>query len=193
MGACVTLSAVTSFPLTGEPLALDLVNTVIADAAGGVSDLLDDDEAANEWFALHETELDTARGSPVARGDLVELREALRVLLQAATEGRRAPRRALAHVNAAAAGGHRALRWTAGGPQALWQGTNGGTDRAVLAAIAQSGIEVLTHDAGRLRRCGGPGCLLFFVATNPRRRWCSDRLCGNRVRVSRHRHPGSRA
>jgi predicted RNA-binding Zn ribbon-like protein len=41
-------------------------------------------------------------------------------------------------------------------------------------------------DRERLRRCDGPGCVLFFVATNPRRRWCSPAICGNRVRVARH-------
>ncbi|MDP9487892.1 MAG: CGNR zinc finger domain-containing protein, partial [Actinomycetota bacterium] len=30
-----------------------------------------------------------------------------------------------------------------------------------------------------------PGCLRLFVATNLRRRWCSE-SCGNRARVARH-------
>ena len=54
-------------------------------------------------------------------------------------------------------------------------------------ARERSGIELLTGSGrARLRRCEGPGCVLYFVAANPRRRWCSPRLCGNRVRVARH-------
>jgi len=44
--------------------------------------------------------------------------------------------------------------------------------RATLASIARAAIELL----------GG----LVFVAENPRRRWCSAAVCGNRVRVARH-------
>jgi predicted RNA-binding Zn ribbon-like protein len=180
---------VSPFPLTGEPLAVDLANTVVAGEAGGVIDLLADDRALAEWLALHEPELGRLTRSRPPLDDVRALRAALRALLEAATERRRPPRSALESVNAAAAGGHVSLGWSpAGGPVRDWRAVGDRTESVVLAAIAQSAIELLADRPGQLRRCGGPGCLLFFVATNPRRRWCSDRLCGNRVRVSRHRH-----
>jgi predicted RNA-binding Zn ribbon-like protein len=188
MDLAVTLCGVPEFLLTGEPLAVDLVNTVVAEDGGGVRDLLADERALTDWLALHEPELGKLACSRPSLDDVIALREALRALLQAATEQRRPPPRALNAVNAAAADGQRVLRWRAAGPRREWQAAAGGADRAVLGAIAQSGIELLAGHVDQLRRCGGPGCLLFFVATNPRRRWCSDRLCGNRVRVSRHRH-----
>lgn len=184
----VTLTGVPEFPLTGEPLAVDLVNTVVADEGGVVRDLLADEEALSDWLGLHEPELGQLARSRPPLDRVIALRASLRALLQAATERRRPPRGALSAVNAAAVAGHRLLRWSESGPVRDWQAATGGAERAVLGAIAQSGIELLAGHVDELRRCGGPGCLLYFVATNPRRRWCSDRLCGNRVRVTRHRH-----
>jgi predicted RNA-binding Zn ribbon-like protein len=57
----------------------------------------------------------------------------------------------------------------------------------VLQQLAADAVAVLTGpQAGRLRRCANPDCVLQFIASNPRRRWCSSALCGNRARVARH-------
>jgi predicted RNA-binding Zn ribbon-like protein len=59
---------------------------------------------------------------------------------------------------------------------------------ALLAALARSAADTLTGDhATRLSRCAGTGCILLFVATQPRRSYCSAELCGTRTRVARHR------
>lgn len=58
---------------------------------------------------------------------------------------------------------------------------NNARDSAV-AAIATSAMEVL-GSASMLRACDGPGCRLYFVG-GPHRRWCSSKVCGNRVRVA---------
>ncbi len=56
-----------------------------------------------------------------------------------------------------------------------------------LAAVAGSAIDVVTGPAAdRLRVCGSDRCILMFVATNAKRRWCSSAACGNRERVARH-------
>ena len=72
-----------------------------------------------------------------------------------------------------------------------WAGSASTTDwRAVcalLGELAADAITVLTGpQAERLRQCANPDCILQFVADNPRQRWCSSALCGNRARVARH-------
>ncbi|WP_139810547.1 CGNR zinc finger domain-containing protein, partial [Mycobacterium avium] len=37
-------------------------------------------------------------------------------------------------------------------------------------------------------RCANPDCSMLFLATNPRRSWCTANICGNRARVARHYH-----
>ena len=57
---------------------------------------------------------------------------------------------------------------------------------AGLARVAEQSIDLLTGpDAGRLRACYAPGCVLYFIAAHPRRAWCSV-ACGNRARAARH-------
>jgi hypothetical protein len=47
----------------------------------------------------------------------------------------------------------------------------------------------LVDDRGRLRRCGNPRCRWLFVDRSRRgsRIWCEASVCGNRMRVGRHR------
>ena len=50
------------------------------------------------------------------------------------------------------------------------------------AEVARTAIELLA--SGRLRQCGNPRCILYFLAEG-RRQFCSD-TCANRTRVARH-------
>ncbi|HEV2241669.1 MAG TPA: CGNR zinc finger domain-containing protein [Streptosporangiaceae bacterium] len=38
----------------------------------------------------------------------------------------------------------------------------------------------------RVRRCEGRDCRMLFLPANPRRRWCTPDVCGNRARVARY-------
>jgi predicted RNA-binding Zn ribbon-like protein len=181
-----------TFPLLGEPMAIDLVNTLVPHGMGG--DLIATPERVAEWLRTEADRLPAnARRAPAVTS-LVALREALRALFDAALAGRAPFRVPLRMVSAASrAGAHYLdLEWTAeGGPRTRARPerrAGGGPGAAVLAEIAGSGIELLGGpDRERLRRCEGPGCTLLFVATNPQRRWCAPHLCGNRVRVARHK------
>jgi predicted RNA-binding Zn ribbon-like protein len=69
----------------------------------------------------------------------------------------------------------------------------GSGPEAALSWIAGEAVLLFTGpDAGLLRACPGPGCVLYFVRAHPRREWCSA-VCGNRARVQRHyqRHRAS--
>jgi predicted RNA-binding Zn ribbon-like protein len=64
--------------------------------------------------------------------------------------------------------------------------TNGSVVAAGLAGVAQESIALLGGpEAGKIRACYAPGCVLYFMKTHPRREWCSV-ACGNRVRAARH-------
>jgi predicted RNA-binding Zn ribbon-like protein len=180
------------FLLLGEPLALDLVNTRVPLAMGG--DLIATPERVVEWL---QAEADRLPADALEAPDMTllgALREALRALFEAALDGRAPFRVPLRMVSAASRAGARYLdlEWTADrGPTTRARPERRGRTgpgSALLAEIARSGIELLGGpDREKLRRCEGPGCTLFFLATNPRRRWCAPHLCGNRVRVARHK------
>ncbi|CAL9557310.1 hypothetical protein SUDANB105_04544 [Streptomyces sp. enrichment culture] len=62
---------------------------------------------------------------------------------------------------------------------------------ALLAAVARDAVDLLTDPLARacLRQCAGDDCPIVYLDTSRgrRRRWCSSEVCGNRVRVARHR------
>jgi len=78
------------------------------------------------------------------------------------------------------------LNWPPSGPPSAWRAaTPADPVTSAMAVIARSTIDLLCDHHDRIRRCQAPGCPALFVASDPRRRWCSIR-CGNRVRVARH-------
>src|SRR5581483_3586464 len=119
-----------------------------------------------------------------------ELQAAVRDLLRSSVHGAPPEPAALDLVNLRSAGAPLApqLNWPATTGPSLWRSsTAGDAVDATLAAVARSVIELLGGpDRERLRVCPAPGCERVFVARDPRRRWCSSRSCGNRVRVARH-------
>jgi predicted RNA-binding Zn ribbon-like protein len=185
-----------TFPLLGEPLAIDLVNTVAAvGPAGALVDLIASPDGLRAWIDAQAERLGTDRASADALlHDLPRvqaLREALRLLLRAAMCHEPPDAEALALVNAtsAAAPSYVALDWPPDRPpRALTQYEAHTSSTALhLATIARSGIEILASEQRHLvRRCEGGSCVLLFLATNPRRHWCSPAICGNRARVARH-------
>lgn len=177
-----------AFPLVGEPLAVDLVNTRTGVGAG--VDLLDSTEALDAWLKAQQPRVEWVGPAGVADLEAVRgLRDDVATLLRVHREGRVADPAAVRGVNraAAAAPSHLALSWPAGEPARGERVRSGPPPARVLAAVAESAVGLLTGpDAGRLRTCEHPDCVLVFVAANARRRWCSAARCGNRARVARH-------
>jgi predicted RNA-binding Zn ribbon-like protein len=199
-------------PPLGEPLAVELMNTIWADR-DGVHDALDTPAGLSGWLS--------AVGSPEARADLgvlalpqtlsgsvltdfTGLRDALRVLAAASTQDTRpgashASRdleQAVATVNrsCAAAPSWSQLSWPGAGPPRRASVTASGAAESVLSRIAELAAELFgSGQAAKLRACHGPGCVLYFLRDHPRREWCSAG-CGNRARVARHyaRHHAGR-
>ncbi|MCJ0871003.1 ABATE domain-containing protein [Streptomyces sp. AP-93] len=175
------------FPLTGEPLALDLLNTDCA-----VGDLVAEPAGLADWLATQEGRL--AHVPPVGAAEVTAVhavREAARAALTAARSGAEPPAEAMRVLNSALAGApaHQELAWTpeAGLTAATVRPEAAPGARRLAAELAEAVAELLL--GGRveeLRDCEGAGCTLVFLPAHPRRRWCVASLCGNRARVARY-------
>lgn len=184
-----------SFPLLGEPLALDLVNTRVR--RGGVEvDLLESPAALGAWLrAEHGRVAWTGAADAADLANVRTLRDAIDRLLRARRSHTRATHADVERVNRALTPGRARpqLGWGASGPtlKPLPVPTR---RHALLHALASDAVTLLTGPcADRVRECAHPDCRLQFVAQNPRRHWCSSQLCGNRARVARHHQRHSQA
>ena len=185
----------TSAPLLGEPLPVELMNT-ISITGDRVHDALADDREAAAWLRAVAGRLDAGDPGDDAGVEAVTalrvLRDALRRLAAEATADPRPPATApgLTRAEAIAALNDLArarpeLVWPAGGRPARTYRAPGPAGAAV-ELIAVQGVELLTGPAlAGLRPCLAPNCLLFFAKEQTRRQWCTP-ACGNRARVARH-------
>ena len=190
--------------LLGEPLAVELMNTVRIDR-GDVQDALSDDAAAVGWMYAISDRLGAESGGSVdsaelsggavgeVTGRLRGLRDALRRLAAETTDDPRVPvttaiparQDAINTLNALAPAWPELL-WPTGGEPARAFRTTGTSGELAVSLIAHQAVELFTGvQRDQLRACLAPGCLLYFVKQHPRREWCSAG-CGNRARVARH-------
>jgi predicted RNA-binding Zn ribbon-like protein len=120
------------FPLLGEPLAIDLVNTRINPPSGPEDALQGLNRIQRAAPAIRELSWDGH--SVVARTDRL-------------------------------------------GPPGV----------RLAADLAEAAAELLTGPTiTAIRQCQALDCVALFIASNPRRRWCTPAICGNRVRVARY-------
>jgi predicted RNA-binding Zn ribbon-like protein len=200
----------TSATLLGEPLPVELMNTVGIDR-DGVRDALESDADVTAWLRAVKDRIGTEAGvvlsgldedavRPVA-GRVRTLRDALRRLAAEAAEDPRPPATApeltrpdaVATLNALA-GAWPELVWPADGRPARAFRAAGTCVDLAIRLITYQGIELFAGPGrDRLRACLAPNCLLFFFKERARREWCSPG-CGNRARVARHyqRHHATR-
>jgi predicted RNA-binding Zn ribbon-like protein len=183
-------SAAHAWMLPDEPAPVRLMNTMWANA-DGVHDELQTVGDLGSW--LEATGSAVAAGRVTAR-DLAtarQARDALRELAAHVTAEARdnfpAPAsldRAVQRVNGLAAMAPPPVLQLAAGRLERSTAPGSSPVTAALAHVALDAIDLL-GDAGQLRGCQAPGCILYFVRTHPRREWCSV-ACGNRVRAARH-------
>ncbi len=182
------------FRWLGEPLAIDLANTVMVVREGEAVDLLRGPADLGRWLAA---EGDRVTGFAVdAEKDLAavrELRDGVRELLAAGATGERPPAAAVEVVNEACAASPIAPRLAVDRDgTARVEVAQGGGIAGLRAAIARSAVELLAETpSGELRVCRAPSCGMFYLGA---RRWCCS-ACGNRARAARHyrRHRGEPA
>jgi predicted RNA-binding Zn ribbon-like protein len=181
------------FLFVGERVAVDLLNTVIAQD-GRVRDLLAKPGDVAAWAAAAGVVPVGAFTPSALSGEpnaLRTFREALRRGLLGWRASGRPNRRLVALLN-------RHLARDAEVTEARLEGarltigrrsTSAPRDR-LYGAVARSTAELLERgDPRRLRKCANPACRLMFydVSKAGRRRWCSMQMCGARAKVSAFR------
>jgi predicted RNA-binding Zn ribbon-like protein len=173
------------FRWLGEPLAIDLANTVMVVRDGETVDLLDSTEALETWLELERPRLVDCRFALSRRAELLAAREDVRSLLAARATDGPPDRAAFERLNAASRGAPIApqLRLADNGDLQVVTEEQVADMAALLGAIARSAIRLVDeHDRSPLHICGAPSCGMFFTG---RRRWCCA-ACGNRARAARH-------
>ncbi|GAB2512742.1 CGNR zinc finger domain-containing protein [Nocardiopsis aegyptia] len=187
-------------PLTGEPLALDLVNTRPAGPEGR-HDLLATPEQLSAWLALQTARLPglvpdtdpTPDDLPPVHAVRRHTEETVRALMRGAAP----PPCSLHALNGAqrTAPAVRALVWD-GRELTFTRQRPGPLGVRLATLLAEAAVDLLTDPSvARVRECEAEDCVMLFLPAHPRRRWCSPSRCGNRARVARyyqrHKAPGN--
>lgn len=183
-------------PLTGEPLALDLVNTRPR-AGGGQVDHIGSPEGLAAWLALEAERLAEPLAEEATPADLAAVhavRDHAAAAIEAARQGKRPPPGALSGLNRAqgAAPAVKRLAWDGTAVAATARRT-GPFGVRLAACLAEAAADLLADPAiAKVQGCEAEDCSILFLPANPRRRWCSAARCGNRIRVARYynRHKG---
>lgn len=179
------------FIVAGEPLAVDLADTIIT-STDPATDLLSDEATCRLWWGLQQDRLPDGATTPTL-ALTVELRRAVRDILDAQVAGTAPDAAAVDYINDVAARviATRRLERTRAGWTAVTAHHASGNRRydIALGAVTDSLIDLLVGPAhNRLRRCQNPACSMLFVAADARRRFCTQNICANRTRVARHYH-----
>lgn len=185
-------------PLTGELLALDLLNTLPYTAQGPCGRSAGGHGRAAGLAGPGGERLPGATGVGEATPDDLVAVRAVRahaaLAVAAARHGECPPVSALSGLNEAqlAAPAIRYAEWD-GDAVAVTARRSGPLGVRVAAALAEEVAGLLADPAlARIRECEAEDCTMLFVPAHPRRRWCSAERCGNRARVARYyrRHKG---
>lgn len=174
-------------PLTGEPLALDLLNTRWIDAEGR-RDLLESPEGLAVWLATPAVRELVGPAAPTADAATLDRLLRTRAALDALVAGGNPPPEdAVKALNEVLSHGH--VRRILGGDGA--PRTRVDVDDASWAPAwhaADNWLELLAGRPERIRPCANDACILHFfdISKNGTRRWCSMAGCGNRAKARRH-------
>lgn len=162
-------------PLVGEPLALDLLNTMWM-SEDGPRDLIADAPGLRCWLAANDLDGRCAADDQT-RVALIDARAAI---LRAVADGsaeelnsvldRGRVRRVLAETGPREEADVADAEWLPG-----W-------------LAADNLLKLMAEAPGRIKSCAHPHCILWFYDTskNGTRRWCSMAVCGNRAKAARH-------
>ncbi|MBJ9987824.1 CGNR zinc finger domain-containing protein [Paenibacillus sp. S28] len=189
----MTLNNTGSFPLLSGHPSLDLVNTELV-RRGIRHDLLIRPDDLTSWLeALHMKEslpnlpsLQHASSeiTKEALNKVKEFRIVVRDMYERLADGQEVTRSWI-----------RIMEWCIAKAPLSYHFLDGrlvpvplGSDiDAILSLVALDALRLL--EAGELaflHRCSNPECVLLYVDRSGRRKWCSMKICGNRIKVARN-------
>lgn len=175
-----------TFTLLGEPLAIDLINTLKTAHTPAVDQLAAPGALAEFW--RFQSERDPSITALDAE-DTRNLRTLIDALVRALDAGTAPESSVLTAANTIlhAAPVQSYLSVRDGHLHVEYTTTARTAAEATRATLIQSALDLSeAAAAGRLRHCPAEDCSQIFIATNAKRRWCTAAGCGNRARVSRY-------
>ncbi|GIQ69072.1 zf-CGNR multi-domain protein [Xylanibacillus composti] len=186
------MSSHKGFPLVSGHLSLDLVNTELV-KRGVRHDLLATERGLADWIKLmkqssrlfshlFEEKHLLSHGMPMP--ELKELRIFLREGFDAVADGKRLEETWISHLEDLIKQAPLTFKLIEG---SLLPVPVGATEDAIVSLIAFDALQLLAKgELLSLQRCANPDCVLLFMDTTGRRKWCSMKVCGNRTKVARH-------
>jgi len=178
-----------SWTWLGEPLAIDLANTVKRDGAR-FQELWRTGEDVVAWAARQRGRVPPVPAPAAAArlGELRAVRDDVLAVLRAAAAGGPWPRGAAGRLDARAREQPVVAQLTAEGPVAA---RSLDPIDELLARAVHDAID-LARDPSRLGFCDAPSCGQLFVRGRADQRWCGP-ACGTRARVAAHARRHKRA
>ncbi|MFD0869303.1 Conserved protein containing a Zn-ribbon-like motif, possibly RNA-binding [Chlamydia abortus] len=184
-----------SFYFIGNHLALDFLNTKVV-SAGNLVDLLQTSNDVLNWLvqagSLTAEQMNAVNamwreGNTLVQ-EAVELRTGIRTLVRQGMQGEDAADEDMERVN-------RILRGKAVTVRLVQHHRRFASIRHtelrhpvdLLIPVAEAAVDLLVNvDLGLVKKCGNPDCVLYFYdnSKNNTRRWCSQKTCGNRMKVA---------
>ena len=151
-------------------------------------DELGDPAALKSWLVARGLLGERERATEADLRRIVEVREALRVLLLANNGVVVEADKAMATLDRAARRAGLSVRFHSDGSSAV-EPAAGGPDGAIGRILAIVAAEMGGESWRRLKACRADDCHWAFYdhAKNRSRAWCSMRVCGNRTKARRYR------
>jgi len=186
----MTLNNTGSFPLLSGHPSLDLVNTELV-RRGIRHDLLIRPEDLTAWLeALHMKESlpslphEPAKITDEALNKVKEFRIVVRDMYERLADGQEVTRSWIRLMEACIANAPLSYHFLDGRLVPVPQGSD---IDAILSLIALDALRLLeAGELAYLHRCSNPECVLLYVDRSGRRKWCSMKICGNRIKVARN-------
>ncbi|MEK3884654.1 CGNR zinc finger domain-containing protein [Paenibacillus sp. PL2-23] len=185
------MASPTGFSLISGHVALDLVNTEVV-KRGIRYDLLSTDRDVAEWFnVIKESNLlfshlwEEKQFTGIGMSLLKELRGILRGGFEHIADGHQPKEDWIVQLEHLVKQAPLSFQFMNGSLLPIPEGSE---EASILSLIAFDTLQLLAQgDLLLLRRCANPDCVLLFMDTTGRRKWCSMSICGNRAKVARHK------
>ena len=179
------------FPLLSGHLSLDLVNTEVV-RRGVRHNLLTSKEDLKEWIKIMQKNeslipehfsSETEEWLEQALDRVLNLRAFLREGFERITDGFELSNDWLIHLEKLIAKAPFLYRIIG---EKLVQIPIGEPLNRLISLIALDALTLYANgELGTMKKCANPDCVLLFMDSSGRRKWCSMQICGNRKKVAR--------